>query len=294
MEKETAPGFQARLQKLIEFWTLYRAVPDEGFAESFARFLGMRLDDLRSLRETDVTAELRAKLRVAVGDEWDRWLAEGEGEDPGTIENRTTAQHTRDLHAELAREERQETVGQRVRQAMEDAKINQAELARRIGKTPGYVSTLLNSDQVPRADVMVTIANALDVDVARLLTARPSPEIDDAAERMVRRERYEELRVTEARERSERAHRAVMGTALFRKQSTKLRQIFESVRLPRGDIETWTRVLLRLIDDERDGVPRQIASEPSKDDLAPAPRRGPRPGQRSDESILDDDPTLEK
>ncbi len=66
--------------------------------------------------------------------------------------------------------ERQKTVGRVLRQAREDAGLQQIELARRIGKTQGYISKIEGGHQGVDVLLLYDIAIALGNEPAALYT----------------------------------------------------------------------------------------------------------------------------
>ncbi len=62
------------------------------------------------------------------------------------------------------------TLGQFIREARTKKQMTVQEFANRIGKTAGYVSRIEARNEVPSAELLVTIAQLLDADVEKLFS----------------------------------------------------------------------------------------------------------------------------
>jgi len=59
------------------------------------------------------------------------------------------------------------TIGERLKQIIDKKKINQAELARLLNLSPGYISEVLKNKKVPGGEVIASLQEKLNVHVFR-------------------------------------------------------------------------------------------------------------------------------
>lgn len=70
-------------------------------------------------------------------------------------------------------------VTERIRKKMDDLKVNQAQLAKRAGITPGALSQILARERTPSSAVLVKLATALSVSVDYLVGRSEDTDLND-------------------------------------------------------------------------------------------------------------------